>query len=129
MTTLFQARPYGRPVEITNNIRRKKLHRMDQSFIFLEAVLAIDSVRASTQFRRKRESLHLQLRYFFKNRFIHFHISSVRVIRPFERNKLSFFKHWNQQIFSCTSLKCIAGQIQVQKPTVAVSINQMPDHT
>ena len=90
MTTLFQARPYGRPVEITNNIRRKKLHRMDQSFIFLEAVLAIDSVRASTQFRRKRESLHLQLRYFFKNRFIHFHISSVRVIRPFERNKLSF---------------------------------------
>ena len=44
MTAVFHARPYGRFIEIQSNLWRNKLHRTNQSYIFLEAALAIQVI-------------------------------------------------------------------------------------
>ena len=41
MTTVFLAWVYGRFTEIQSDLGRKKVHRMNQAPIFLEAVLTI----------------------------------------------------------------------------------------
>ena len=50
MTTVFHAWPYGRFIEIQNNLKRKKFIEQIKAPIFLEAVLARDNVRAPIHF-------------------------------------------------------------------------------
>ena len=52
MTTVFYAWPYGRFIKIQSNLRRKKLHRTNQSSNFLGDTFGNrDNVRAPLQFR------------------------------------------------------------------------------
>ena len=47
MKTLFQARLYGRFIEIQSNLRRKDLHRTNQGFSFIGSTFSNrDNVRA-----------------------------------------------------------------------------------
>ena len=61
MTTAFHARPYGRFIEIKKNFGRKKFDRTSQGSNFLESSFSNrDNSRAPIQFRRERQSQHLQ---------------------------------------------------------------------
>ena len=79
------------------------------------------------QFRRHRQPKHLKKLSFLKNRAIHFRINGTGVIRPVKQNKLSFFSIEKPSLPA--PVQCLEGQIQVQKPTVVVALNQMPRHT
>ena len=51
---VFHACPYGRILEIQNNLSRKKLNRMNQGYNFLGGSFnSKDNVRAPVQFRRE----------------------------------------------------------------------------
>ena len=81
--TLFHEWPYGRFIEIQNNFKRKKLHRMNQGSIFLGCNFSDrDNIRPPIQSRRERQPQHLKNDFTFKNRPIHFHINSTSVIKP-----------------------------------------------
>ena len=92
MTTVFHAWPYGRFIEIKNNLRIKKLQRKNKGSNFLGGTFSTrDNVRISIQFRTESQPKHLKRWFFLKNRPIHFYISSNRVNRHVKRNQLSFF--------------------------------------
>ena len=62
---------YSRFIEIQSNLRRKKLHRINQGSNFLGSSFSNrDNAKAPTQFRRENQQQHLK-RLFFKNRPIH----------------------------------------------------------
>ena len=87
----IHAWPYGRFIEIQRNLKKKKLHRTNQSSNFLGSSFSSrDNVRAPIQFRRENQSQHFKRWFFLKNRPIHFHINSTSVIRLVKRNQLSF---------------------------------------
>ena len=61
MTTVFHAKPYGGLIEIQSNLRRKKLHRMNQGLKRLgENFSNRDDFRSPIQTRRKRQPQHLE---------------------------------------------------------------------
>ena len=87
VTTLFHARLYGRFIKIHSNLRRMKLHKMNQGSKFLGGSFSNrDNVRAPIQFRRESQHQHLKRWIFIKNRPIHFHINNTSVIRLVKRN-------------------------------------------
>ena len=91
MTAVFHTCPYGKFIEIQSNLRRKKLHRMNQGSNFLGGRFSNrDNVRASIQIRRESQPQHLKRCFFLKNRPIHFQINSTSVFRQVKRNQLSF---------------------------------------
>ena len=92
MTILFNARLYGRFIEIQSNLWRKKLYRTSQGSNFLACSLSNkDNVRAPIQFRSERQPQHLIKRSFFlKNWPIHFHINGIPVIGLVKWNQLNF---------------------------------------
>ena len=91
MTTVFQVRSYGRFVERKSKVRRKKLHRINQGSNFPRGSFgSADNVRVSIQFRRRRQSQHLQRQFSIKIRPIYFYINSTTVIRPVSCNKQNF---------------------------------------
>ena len=93
MATVFHARPHGKFIEIKSNLRRKKRHVANQDPNFLVGSFSSrDKVRVPIQFRKGRQSQHLQRLFFLKNRPIHFLIKStwvIRLIKLFRWNKLS----------------------------------------
>ena len=65
MTAVFHTWPYGRFIEIQSNLRRKKLHRMNQGSNFLGGSFSNrDNVRAPIQFRRESQPQHLKRCFF-----------------------------------------------------------------
>ena len=62
MTTVFHVWPYGRfIIEIKSNLRRKKLHRMNQGSNFLGGSFSNkNNVRAPIQVRREGQPQHLK---------------------------------------------------------------------
>ena len=61
MTTVFYAWPNHRFIEIQSNLRRKKLHRLNQGFKFPGARFSRrDNLRALIQFRRESQPQHLK---------------------------------------------------------------------
>ena len=65
---------------------------------------------------------------FLQNRPIHFHINSTSVIRPVKQNQLNFFStEKNKPLLP--QLQCFVDQIQVNKPILVVTTDQIPDHT
>ena len=88
MTTVFHAWGF---IEIQSNLRRKKLHRTNQSSNFVRGSFSnTDNVKALIQSGRESQPQHLKRWFFLKKRPIHFHINSTGTIRPFKRNELSF---------------------------------------
>ena len=60
MTTVFHVRLYGTFIEKQCNLRRNKLHRMNQGSNCLGWNFSnIDNVRAPIQFRREKQLQHL----------------------------------------------------------------------
>ena len=57
--------------------------------MLLKAILAIETIEES-QSNLDRQTEHLKRSFFFKNRPIHFHINSTRVIKPVKRKKMRF---------------------------------------
>ena len=119
MTTVFHARPYGRFIEIQNNVRRKKVHRTSQDSNFLgDSFSNRDNIRVPNQFRRERQpQLHKRL-FFLKNRPINFHI---------KQKKFSFSSTAISKPLPAPSPQCLVDQIQVQQPSLVVATDQMPD--
>ena len=75
MPAVFHTCPYGKFIEIQNNVRRKKLHRTNQDSNYLGGSFSKrDTVRAPIQFRREIQSQHHKRWFFLKSRPIHFHI-------------------------------------------------------
>ena len=61
MATVFQAWPYDRFIEIESNLRRKELHRTNQSPNFLGGSFSNrDNVKAPIQNRRESKPEHLE---------------------------------------------------------------------
>ena len=61
MTGVLHTWPYDRFIEIQSNLRRKKLHRMNQGSNFLGGSFSNrDNVRAPMQFRRESQPQHLK---------------------------------------------------------------------
>ena len=61
MRTVFNARPYGRFVEIQSNLRRKTLHTTNQGSVLLGGSFRNrDNVKAPIPFRRERQTQHLK---------------------------------------------------------------------
>ena len=82
-TSVFHTWLYGQLVEIQSNLRRKKLHRMNQGSNFLGGSFSNRvNVRSLIQFRRESQPQHLKKRFFLKNTPIHFHMNSTSVIKP-----------------------------------------------
>ena len=91
MTTAYHARLYDRFKGIQNNLRRKKLCRMNQGSNFPGSSFSNrDNIRVPIQFRRECQPQHLKRWFFLVNRLIHFYINSFSVIRLLKWNKLSF---------------------------------------
>ena len=91
MTTIFHQRLYGRFLEIQSNLRRKKLHKVNQNSNFPGGSFGNrDNVKAPIQFIRERQPQHFKRWFFLKNRLVHFHINNTSVIGPVKQSKLSF---------------------------------------
>ena len=61
MTTVFHVWPHGKFIEIQSNLRRKKLHRANQSFNFLGGSFSNrDNVRAPIQFGGESQPQYLK---------------------------------------------------------------------
>ena len=119
MTTVFREWPYGRFIEIQNNLRRKKLHRTNQGSNFLGGSFSNrDNVRATVQFRRESQPQHLKRWLFLKNRPIYFHINSTSAIRLVKRNQLSFSSIEINKPLPAPVHSSLVDQIQVQKPVL-----------
>ena len=56
MTTLSQARLYGTFEELKCNTRRKKLHSTNQGPIFLDVVLAIETMKVPESNLKEKDS-------------------------------------------------------------------------
>ena len=112
MTAVFLARRNDKFIEIKTNLSRKTLYRTKQKSICLGFSFSNrDNVRDPNQFRRERQSHSLKRWFFFKNRLIHFHTNSTRVIRTSNWNKSS----WIHKALSTSFPQCLVDQIQVQK--------------
>ena len=121
---------YGRFVEIQSNLRRKKLCKMNQgSNFFGGSIRTRDIVKSPIQFRRECQCQHIKRWFILKNRPIHFYINSTTVIRPVKWKQLSFscIETNKPLLFQVHSIYLV-DQIQVQKPILAVTTDQMPDH-
>ena len=59
---------------------------------------------------------------------IHFRINSTSVIRPVKQNQFSFSSVEINTTLP-TTVKCLVDQIQIQKPTLIVPTDQLPDHS
>ena len=89
MTTEFHTWLYGRFIEIQSNLRRKKLHRMNQGSNFLGG--GFSNRDNAIQFRRESQPQHLKALFFLINSLINFYINSTSVLRPkMKQNQLSF---------------------------------------
>ena len=111
-TAIFVARTNDKFIEIKTNLSRKTLYRTKQKSICLGFNFSNrDIVRDPNQFRRERQSQSLKRWFFFKNRLIHFHTNSTRVIRTSYWNKSS----WIHMALSAWFPQCLVDQIQVQK--------------
>ena len=129
MTRVFHAWPYGRFTEIKSNLRRKKLHIMNQSSNFLGNSFGNrDNVRTPIQFRRKSlPSILKENSYSRTDTHIHFHINSTSVIRLIKQNQQSFSSiEMNKLLLAPTGL---VDQIQVQKPILVTATDLMPENT
>ena len=121
MAAVFHAWQYGRFIEIQSNLRRKKLHKMNQDSNFPGGSFSNrENVRASIQFRRESQPEHLKRWIFLKNRPIHFCINSASVVIPVKRNQLSFSSIEINKPLSAP-VQCVVDQIQVQKPILVVT--------
>ena len=70
MATVFHAWPYGRFIEMQNNLRKKK-DRINQGSNFLGGSFGnIDNVIVPIQFRRECQPQHLKILFFHKNRLV-----------------------------------------------------------
>ena len=129
MTTVFHAWLYGRFIEIQSNLRKKKLHRTNQGSNFLGGSLSNRmNVRAPIQFRRESQHQHLKRQFFLKNRPIPFHINSTSVIRLIKQNQLRFSCIGINKLLP-VPVHSLVDQINVQKPILTVTTDQMHDHT
>ena len=91
MATVFYTWAYGRFIKIQINLRRKKLHRMNQRSNFLGGSFSnTDNVRPPIQFRRESQPKHLKRWFILRNRPIHFHINRTSVIRTVKQNRWVF---------------------------------------
>ena len=129
MTRVFHAWPYDRFIEIKSNLRRKKLHIMNQSSNFLGNSFGNrDNVRTPIQFRRKSlPSILKENSYSRTDTHIHFHINSTSVIRLIKQNQQSFSSiEMNKLLLAPTGL---VDQIQVQKPILVTATDLMPENT
>ena len=107
---VFHAWPYGRFIEIKNNLRKKK-HIINQGSNLLGwSYSNIDNVIVPIQFRRECQPQHLKILFFHKNGLV------------------MFPQHWNQQVASCSIPQCLIAQIQAQMPILVVATDQIPDH-
>ena len=78
-------------IEIVNKLKTTKLHKTNLGSNFLGGSFSSrDNVRAPIQLRKESQHQHLKIRFFLKNRPMHFHINSTSVIRPVKQKKLSF---------------------------------------
>ena len=86
--TLFHTWLYGRFTEIQNNLRRKKLHRINQCSNFLgDSFISRDNIRAPIQFRRESQPQKI----IFPQKQTHpFSHQQHQSFRPAELNQLSF---------------------------------------
>ena len=124
MLTLCHAKSYDRFIEIMRNLRRAKLHKMNQGSNFLRDNLPNrENIRIPTKFRIKRLFQHLKRWFFIKNRPTHFHINSTTVVRLVKWNKLSFSNIKIDKPLP-EPLQYLVAQIQVQKAALVVAINQ-----
>ena len=82
---------HGRMVDLqrykASSGERNFIERTNKASIFLEAVLAKEH---QSNFEEKSTPASKKMIFFFKNRSIHFHINSTRVIRLVKGNQLSF---------------------------------------
>ena len=122
MTKIFHASSYGIFIEIQSNHWRKKLHRRNQDSNFLWG-----SLRAPIKFRRKIQLWDLKRWFLLENRPNHFIINSSSFIRLFKWNKLNFSSIEIKKPLP-SLVQCLAGQSQIQKPTLTFTTNQMPGH-
>ena len=129
ITRVFQARPYGRIIEIKSNLSRKKLHRTNQGSNFLEGCFSNrDNVRDPIQFRRERQPQYLKRSFFLKNRPIHSHINSTSVITLVKRNQMSFSSIEINKPFPAPVHSISYTRFKFSKPVLVVTTDQMPDH-
>ena len=100
MINVFHAWPFGRFIETSSNLKRKKLHRMKQGFNFLGGSSSNRyNVRTTIQFRRESQPQHL----YPSDPSI---LTSVATVLLGWSNKTS----WNQPVTSCPSWKFLIGQ-------------------
>ena len=65
MTIVLHALPYCRFIEIQSNLRRKKLHRMNQGYNFVGGSFSSRAnVRAPIQFARESQPQHVKRLFF-----------------------------------------------------------------
>ena len=105
MTTAFHTWPYGRFREIQSNLRRKKLHRMNQGFNFLGGRFSNrDNTRALIQFRRQSQPQFLND---FSSRTDPSIFTSIApVLLDCSKQTGWISQHWNQQAISRVSHRC-----------------------
>ena len=130
MTTVFHAWTYDRPIETQRNLKRKKLHGMNQGSNFLGGSFSKwDNVRGLIQFRRERPPQ--QFKRWFSSRTCSSIFTSIAPVLLDWSNKTSWvFLALNKlQATSCPSPQCLAYQTQVHQPSLVVTMDQMPDHT
>ena len=110
MTAVFHGISYGIFIDIKSNLRRKKPHRMNKVPIFFEAVLAIKTMKEPQSKFEEKTILDL---------FIFTSIAPKLLDQP---NKT--ICHFLSQ-YKMSAL----GQIQVQKPTLALTTSHMTNDT
>ena len=128
MTKVFYAWLYGRFIEMQSSLRRKKPHRTNQGSNFFGGTFSNrDNGRAPIQLEEK---VNLSI---LKDDFssttepsIFTSIEPLLLDRPNETS-------WVFPALKSTShflpSQCLIDQIQVQKPTLVVATDQMPDCT
>ena len=123
MTTVFHTWPQGRFKEITSNLRRDKLRRMNQGSNFLGGSFSnIYNARAPVQFRR--ESQHPYFKRWFSPGTDPSPFTSIAPVFLDRSNKTS----WVFPALKSTSHFLPQSVVSIQQPILVVATDQMPDH-
>ena len=113
MATIFQARPYGRFLDIKCNCKRKKLDGTNQGSTYLGGrFINRDNVRSQLNLVEKVNPNILK-NYFSSKTDLSIFTSIAPELLDLSNERVGFFQHRDQKATFCPSLQCLVGQSQV----------------
>ena len=126
--TLFQARPYGRFTEIQNDLRIKKLHRLNQGSDFLGHSFSEKNIYQNSNLIQKRRSVPVSAMIFLQQ-ILPFLPQQHQNYQISWTKRTDFFSELKSTSHQLAKSSVLSVRLRFEMPTLSVATIQLPDHT